>query len=202
MTRSNKLTPRQTEVLRFITSFTNKNGVPPTVREIGYALKIKSTNAVAGHLAALEKAGFLVREPNKSRSIRVKGARGQIPVLGRIAAGSPVLAVENIEETISTDSMLESKSDFALRVQGDSMIGDGIMPGDMIFVQKTSVAERGQIVVALLEDEATVKRFVPTENGKKALLQPSNPAHKPIEVDLTDERFKILGVVKAVFRQI
>lgn len=199
-----RLTPRQRQVLAFVTDFSVKNGAPPTVREIASALGIASTNAVAGHLDALARAGVLTRSPRRARGLRVAdtAAPRSIPILGRIAAGRPILAVENHEGSLAPDGFLGTEPDFALRVQGDSMTGDGILPGDLIFVRAGPVARRGEIVVAMLEDEATVKRFLPEPDGRTARLAASNPVYPPIEVDLQDERFRILGVVVGVFRKV
>jgi repressor LexA len=199
-----RLTPRQRQVLAFVADYTARNGAPPTVREIAAGLGIASTNAVAGHLDALARAGALTRSPRRARGLRVPEApqTRSIPILGRIAAGRPILAVENREGSLPPDGFLGTEPDFALRVQGDSMTGDGILPGDLIFVRSSPVAQRGEIVVAMLDDEATVKRFLPEADGRTAALAASNPAYRPIEVDLQDERFRILGVVVGVFRKV
>ncbi|HOI09164.1 MAG TPA: transcriptional repressor LexA [Myxococcota bacterium] len=199
-----RLTPRQRQVLAFVRDCTARQGAPPTVREIAAGLGFASTNAVAGHLDALARAGVLSRSPRRSRGLRVTGAEaaGSIPILGRIAAGRPILAVENREGQVAPDAFLGTEPDFALRVQGDSMTGDGILPGDLIFVRNQPVARRGEIVVALLDDEATVKRFQPDPDGLRATLVASNPAYPPIPVDLSDDRFRILGVVVGVFRKV
>lgn len=199
-----RLTPRQCQVLAFVQSYTTRHGAPPTVREIASGMGMASTNAVACHLDALARAGVLSRAPRRSRGLRVHDAAtpDAVPILGRIAAGQPILAAENVEGVLRPDGFPGTRPDFALRVQGDSMTGDGILPGDLIFVQNRPVAERGEIVVALLDDEATVKRFVPGPDGRHATLTASNPAYAPIPVDLRDERFRILGVVVGVFRRL
>ena len=199
-----RLTPRQRQVLAFVRDHATRHGAPPTVREIAAGLGFASTNAVAGHLDALARAGALTRAPRQSRGLRVTGANpaGSIPILGRIAAGRPILAVENREGSLAPEAFLGTEPDFALRVQGDSMVGDGILPGDLIFVRSRPVAQRGEIVVALLDDEATVKHFLPDPDGRHALLAGSNPAYPPIPVDLSDERFRILGIVVGVFRKV
>lgn len=197
-----RLTPRQREVLDFIERRTAESGAPPTVREIGQALGIWSTNAVAGHLAALERHGVLTRLPHRSRGLRTAARPGTIPILGPIAAGRPIFADENLEGSLAADPFLVREPDetFALRVEGDSMTGDGILEGDYILVRKGPTADRGKIVVALLDDEATVKHYVPGEDCVQ--LVASNPAYAPIEVRPGDgRRFEILGTVVGVVRR-
>jgi len=228
---SSTLTDRQLEVLRFIVQNIEDNGYPPTIREIGEALDIRSTNGVNDHLKALERKGFLTRDPVKSRAliptdaarevlgeprganvIRFPGTGAaaakpgmrmvEIPIIGRVAAGQPILAQERVEDTVQVDSFLlgTNKKVYGLRVQGESMIGDGILPGDYIFVKKQLNAEDGEIVVAMIDDEATVKRVY--FEGKRVRFQPSNPKMAPIYV--AEEDFKstmILGVVVGVYRK-
>jgi repressor LexA len=221
------LTDRQLEVLRFIAREIEERGYPPTIREIGEALDIRSTNGVNDHLKALERKGFLSRDPVKSRALiptssakeALGASRGnvikfpgaapkpgarlvEVPIIGRVAAGQPILAQERIEDTVQVDSFLlgTNKKVYGLRVQGDSMIGDGILPGDYIFVKKQLAAEDGEIVVAMIDDEATVKRVY--FEGKRVRFQPSNPRMAPIYVN--EEDFKstmILGVVVGVYRK-
>ena len=225
------LTDRQLEVLRFIAREIEERGYPPTIREIGEALEIRSTNGVNDHLKALERKGFLTRDPVKSRALIPTDAarevlgepRGanvikfpgtaaapsrpgmrmvEIPIIGRVAAGQPILAQERVEDTVQVDSFLlgTNKKVYGLRVQGESMIGDGILPGDYIFVKKQLSAEDGEIVVAMIDDEATVKRVY--FEGKRVRFQPSNPKMAPIYV--AEEDFKstmILGVVVGVYRK-
>jgi repressor LexA len=223
-----ELTDRQLEVLRFIARQIDECGYPPTIREIGEALDIRSTNGVNDHLKALEKKGFLARDPVKSRAViptprarhvlagnsgnvislraprpaRTPSRLVEIPILGRVAAGQPILAEERIEDTVQVDSFFlgTSKRVYGLRVQGDSMIGDGILSGDYIFVKKQLTADDGDIVVALIDDEATVKR-VYFESGR-VRFQPSNPRMAPIYVRREDFRSTmILGVVVGVYRK-
>ncbi len=223
------LTERQLEVLRFIAREIEERGYPPTIREIGEALGIASTNGVNDHLKALEKKGFLVRDPVKSRALTPtaharqalgggdadvitladrRDARGsgrivEIPIIGRVAAGQPILAQEHIEDTVHVDSFFlgTSKRVYGLRVQGDSMIGDGILSGDYIFVKKQLQADDGEIVVALIDDEATVKRVY--FEGDRVRFQPSNPRMAPIYVRREDFRSTmILGVVVGVYRKL
>jgi repressor LexA len=201
---SQALTPRQTETLAFVNRYVSKHGVPPTVREVAAALGLASTNAAAQLLDQLVRRGVIRKVSRRSRGIRVghqAGTTTGIPILGRIAAGQPIYAAENLEGTMSPDPFLvgDPERTFALRVEGDSMIGDGILPGDYIFVRRQPVAERGQIVVALLDDEATVKRYFP--DGTDFLLVASNPAYAPIKVDPSRTRFELLGVVTGVFRK-
>ena len=225
------LTDRQLEVLRFIATEIEERGYPPTIREIGEALDIASTNGVNDHLKALERKGFVQRDPVKSRAViptsaarevlgldeRGKvvslaarreakaGAGGrmlQVPIIGRVAAGQPILAEEHVEDTVHVDSFFlgTTKKVYGLRVQGDSMIGDGILSGDYIFVKKQIHAEDGDIVVALIDDEATVKRVY--FEGDRVRFQPSNPRMAPIYVRREDFRSTmLLGVVVGVYRK-
>ncbi len=196
-------TRRQQQVLEFIQRHVARHGVPPTVREIGAGLGLASTNAVAGHLKALVRRGSLDKVPHQSRGLRAgtTPARGTVPILGRIAAGRPIYAEENLEGALIADPFLvrDGAETFVLRVEGESMTGDGILPGDYIFVRRQPTAEPGQIVVALIDDEATVKRFDPGP-GRVRLL-PSNPAFPPIEVTAA-QRLELLGVVTGVFRRV
>ena len=274
-TERERLTERQREVLDFIQAKIQRDGYPPTIREIGDQLGIRSTNGVNDHLKALAKKGYLQRTEAKSRacvptdapvvdekrlarrylgdekgrdpavkrpmlagvdpSALIEAAKGpmavpppsqthgrlkgdvalvdfphndddevEVPVLGRIAAGHPILALEREDDTVRIDRMfLGKRSDrdvFALRVVGESMIEDGINDGDFIFVRKQREAPRGAIVVALIEDEATVKRFYP--EGDKIRFQPSNSTMKPIYVSAKDfKQTHILGVVVGIYRR-
>jgi repressor LexA len=226
----NGLTERQLEVLRFIARQIDDAGYPPTIREIGEALDIRSTNGVNDHLKALERKGYLSRDPVKSRAlIPTSAARTvlgesarpanvvsiskatarpstrlvEIPIVGRVAAGQPILAQERIEDTVQVDSFLlgTNKKVYGLRVQGDSMIGDGILPGDYVFVKKQLDADDGEIVVAMIDDEATVKRVY--FEGDRVRFQPSNPRMAPIYVRQSDFRSTmILGVVVGIYRKL
>ena len=220
------LTERQEKILSFIKKSIQEQGYPPTIREIGEHFGIRSTNGVNDHLKALERKGYLMRGELKSRALSViDGGRAQaprfsrggrrelsavgegevveIPVVGKVAAGAPILAQENITDHVRIDSMLlgdGGRKVFALRVAGDSMIGDGILDGDYIFVRKQLQASAGEIVVAMIEDEATVKRFYP--EGDRIRFQPSNPRLKPIYVSRDDFReTQIIGVVVGVYRK-
>lgn len=213
-----ELTERQKEILHLILKETETHGFPPTIREIGHEMGIRSTNGVNDHLKALERKGYLVRGEQQSRSLvptkRARlvlglGARKdsgtiEVPLLGKVAAGAPLLATENVEDSVRIDSFLiggSGKEVFALRVKGDSMIEDGIFDGDYLFVQKTATASPGEIVVALIEDEATVKRFYP-EQGR-VRFQPANASMQPIYVNGADFRSTmILGTVAGIYRKL
>ena len=175
------------------------------MREIGLHMGIQSTNGVNDHLKALERKGFLVRDDMKSRALRPISGSGQtisVPIVGRVAAGEPVLAVENIEDTVKVDRFFigPTREVFALRVKGESMIEDGIFDGDFIFVRKQLSADPGDTVVAIIGEEATVKRYYP--EGDRIRFQPANSAMKPIYVHRDDFRsVDILGVVVGVYRK-
>lgn len=211
------ITDRQKEILNFIVRTSEERGYPPTIREIGEEMDIRSTNGVNDHLKALERKGFLTRGEQQSRSlVPTKRARlvlglgkkadpsmVDVPLLGRVAAGAPILAQQNIEDTVRIDSFLlggNGREVFALRVKGQSMIDDGIHDGDFIFVKKAPSASPGDIVVALIEDEATVKRFYP--EGDRVRFQPANKDMQPIYVDKAEFRqTMILGKVVGVYRK-
>jgi repressor LexA len=199
------LTDRQREVLGFISDSIRKRGYPPTLREIGSHFGIRSTNGVNDHLRALEKKGFLHREDLKSRALRPLFTEDnfvEVPVLGKVAAGQPILAVQNYEDTVKIDRFFigQSREVFALRVQGDSMIEAGIFDGDFVFIRKQLKAESGEIVVAMIGDEATVKRYYP--EGDTIRFQPANAAMSPIIVRKRDFRsVNLLGVVIGVYRK-
>ncbi len=208
------LTARQEQVLRFIRQSIHDRGYPPTLREIGAHMGIKSTNGVNDHLRALERKGYLTREDMKSRALRPKdmdfGVNKKpsqddmvsVPVLGRVAAGMPLYAEEHLLDTVRIDqSLLKSGEIFGLRVTGESMIEAGIVNGDYVFVRKQSTANRGDIVVALIGDEATVKKYFPEKDYIR--FQPENSAMAPILVRASD--FKptmLLGVVVGVYRRL
>lgn len=219
-----KLTDRQAAVLDFIADHISGTGFPPTIREIGDHLGISSTNGVNDHLKALERKGYLTREDAKSRAIRpLFDAHGnpaehgtssdappilddvhQIPIIGRIAAGAPITAVENVEDTVSVgESLIGRPSDvFGLVVKGDSMIEDGIFDGDYIFVKKQQEARNGEIVAVMVDGEATVKRLFREKTGV-IRLQPANSAMEPIFVTADQARdTQVLGKVIAVFRRL
>lgn len=201
-----ELTKRQREILDFITSEMHRKGYPPSVREIGLAVGLSSSSTVHSHLSALEAKGFIRRDPTKPRAIEVFDYRdasspvspsqvAAVPVLGSIAAGAPLLAQENIEEFLALPTEYVGEQSFVLKVKGDSMIGAGIFDGDMLVVQPQSTARDGEIVVALLDEEATVKRFF-REDGR-VRLQPENPALDPIYTS----DVVILGKAVGLFRK-
>jgi repressor LexA len=203
------LTKRQEMVLDYISQSIHDRGYPPTLREIGSHMGIRSTNGVNDHLRALERKGYLKREDMKSRALRPvntdankTGELVEIPIVGRVAAGEPVLAEQNIEETVSIDRYFigNHQDVFALKVKGDSMIEAGIRDGDTVFVRKQLHAERNDIVVILVGDEATVKYFQPERDFIR--LQPANPAYAPIIIRKDDFRpTQILGVVLSLYRR-
>lgn len=220
-----KLTKRQGEVLEVIARHIEEMGYPPTIRELGDVLGIRSTNGVNDHLKALEKKGYLTREDAKSRTMRPLfwpdgspyepgmspgGAQEldeeihQVAVVGRIAAGVPITAVEDTEEFVAIGEGLLGRQGgevFALRVKGESMIEDGIFDGDYIFVKKQDDARDGQIVAAMVDGEATVKRLF--RDGDRVRLQPANEAMEPIFIHGDEGReAAILGLVVGVFRRI
>ena len=198
------LTPRQREIFRFIKSEVMKKGYPPSVREIGSAVGLSSSSTVHGHLGKLEEKGYIRRDPTKPRAIEVVYDREaprkeiiNVPIVGRVTAGEPILAVENIEDFFPMPKDFANYEDvFMLKVRGDSMIGAGILDGDYVVVRQQSHAENGDIVVALIGEEATVKRFY--READHIRLQPENPNLAPIR----STNVQILGKVVGVFRKI
>ena len=201
------LTKRQGEIVDFIRKYSAKNGYPPTVRDIGRAIGLTSSSTVHTHLANLEKGGLLRRDPSKPRAIELlvdkakrvsRPSPGGIPVLGRVAAGEPVLAEENIEEYVPIPPLAGGdEGEFILTVRGDSMIGAGIHDGDHVVVRTQDTALDGEIVVALVDDsEATVKRFFKEKDHVR--LQPENDALEPI----TSKEVTVLGKVVGVLRRV
>jgi repressor LexA len=202
------LTGRQQEIWDFLVDYVDRHGYPPTVREIGEAVGLASPSTVHAHLANLERAGLLKRDPTKPRAVELVGrerreapaaAVEKLPLVGQIAAGGPLLAEENIEDQLAVPETL--RGDFLLRVKGDSMVNAGILDGDIVVVQRAQDARNGEIVVALAgedeaADEATVKRLF-RENGR-IRLQPENDALEPIYAP----HVQILGRVTGVFRQL
>ena len=214
MTRETlSLTTRQQEIWQFLAEYVDAHGYPPTVREIGDAVGLASPSTVHAHLANLERAGLLKRDPTKPRAIELVGRRRSevperaqstptLPLLGRIAAGGPLLAEEAVEEQIAVPAPLGRDADFLLRVTGDSMIEAGILDGDIVVVRKQDDARAGEIVVALVgddesADEATVKTFHREGDGR-IRLQPENASLEP----LYPEHVEILGKVTGVFRSL
>lgn len=199
-----KLSAKQAEILEFMKSEILKKGYPPTVRDICEAVNLKSTSSVHSHLETLEKNGYIRRDPTKPRAIEILDENfyntrcevATVPVVGRVAAGEPILAVENVDSyfPIPTD-MLSNRETFILVVKGESMINMGIYDGDYIVVEQCNTANNGDVVVALVDDSATVKRFF-KENGHYR-LQPENDYMDPIIVD----HVEILGKVTGLYRK-
>ena len=199
-----KLTRRQQQIFDYVREVIKTTGIPPTMREIGHRFEIRSTNGVRESLAVLEKKGYIKRKPYLSRSIELVDEPvvpfEAIPVLGRVAAGMPILAVENIDGLFAVDkSFLPSGEVFSLRVTGDSMKDEGISDGDFVLVKKQESARKGEVVVAVIGEEATVKKFYP-ERGK-VRLQPANPAFGPIIVEKSTPGFFIAGKVVGLMRR-
>src|SRR4051812_13352524 len=211
------LTKRQQEIFEFIKRYSAQNGYPPTVRDIGKAVGLASSSTVHAHLANLEKLGVLRRDPSKPRAIElfdrvgkdvgtvvesavqsVKGmVRQGIPLVGQVAAGSPVLAEENVEDYIQVPSIAGGdEGEYVLRVRGDSMKDAGILPGDYVVVRKQETADDGEIVVALVGEEATVKRFF--READHIRLQPENPAHEPIRTKDVQLLGRVIGLYRSV----
>ena len=198
------LTKRQQEIFDFVKRYVGEHGYPPTVRDIGKAIGLTSSSTVHTHLGNLERLGLLRRDPTKPRAIEVLVDRARqsvkpsgLPLVGQVAAGSPVLAEENIEEYVAVPGIAGGDAgEFVLRVKGDSMKDAGILDEDHVIVRRQETAADGEIVVALVGDEATVKRFF--RESDHVRLQPENPAHEPI---LTAE-VQVLGRVVGVCRRV
>lgn len=200
-----KISERRRKILEFIKDEVNAKGYPPSVREIGEAVGLKSSSTVHGHLIRLEELGYIRRDPSKPRAIEVlddvnapKIRAFDVPVLGRVTAGAPILAVENIEEYFPIPKDFVDHEDvFILRIKGDSMVEAGILNGDYVLVSQQETAANGEIVVALIDgEESTVKRFY--HEGNRIRLQPENSTMEPIYSD----DVAILGKVIGVFRRI
>lgn len=205
-----QLTERQEQILRFIRDFVQQSGYPPTLREIAKEFNLSSTFGVKRHLDALEKKGYLIVESNASRGICLmkefenittieNNSFVSVPLVGRVAAGSPILAIENIEGSIVVDPSIvkKSKDAFALKVHGQSMIDEGIFDGDIVVVSPTEKSNSGDIVVAIVDDEATVKKLEINKN--KIRLIPANKNFQPIEIK-DENQFSIAGKVKGILR--
>jgi repressor LexA len=206
------LTARQQEIWKFLTDYVDEHGYPPTVREIGEAVGLASPSTVHAHLANLERAGLIKRDPTKPRALELRrdprpepvrtADVHRLPLVGEIAAGGPLLAEQNVEDDLAVpEPLARGGEEFLLRVKGDSMVNAGILDGDLVVVRREQTAENGDIVVALagedeVADEATVKRFF-RENGR-IRLQPENDALEPIYA----EHVQILGIVTGVFRSL
>jgi len=223
MASRDQLSEKQIEILNYIISQQNKNGYPPCVREICEAANLKSTSTIHGHLVRLEKKGYIRRDPSKPRAIEIIKSPlhadtqpekvlypeydstpasvevSTIPILGKVAAGAPILAVQNIDDYLTLPLQIiggSSEGRFALRVKGESMIKAGIMDGDLIIVRQQKTAHNGEIVVALIDDSVTCKRFY--KEDRLIRLQPENDAMQPIYVP----ECSILGKVIGVYRKI
>jgi repressor LexA len=205
-----ELTTRQREILDFIRAEIHRRGFPPSVREIGEAVGLSSSSTVHSHLAALEAKGLIRRDPSKPRALEVLDYRDTergidyesvqaVPLVGQVAAGSPILAAENIEATLPLPSSFAGEETFVLRVKGQSMVDAGILDGDFVVVRQQRSATNGDIVVAMIDEEATVKRFF--REGDRVRLQPENSSMEPIYADEHVD-FAILGKVVALFRRV
>jgi repressor LexA len=201
------ITARQRRIIEFIRKTVRDRGYPPTVREIGEAVGLASSSSVHAQLANLERRGLVKRDPTKPRAMELRGPGSSrrngvdVPLVGRIAAGTPLLADQNIEEYLTVPTGFAGSDDhFALRVSGDSMTGAGIFDGDLVVVKRQDAADEGDVVAALLpsqaEDEATIKRF--HKAGGRVMLVPENPAMEPFEMN----EGRILGKVVAVLRKL
>ena len=190
-----KITSKQKEILEYIKETILKKGYPPTVREICEAVRLKSTSSVHSHLETLERNGFIRRDPTKPRAMEILDDMVQIPMIGTVTAGQPILAEENIEDYFPVPAdLLPNTQTFMLRIKGNSMINAGIFDGDRVIVERTPTAENGDIVVALIDDSATVKRFYKEDGYYR--LQPENDAMEPIIVT----NMNVLGKVIGLFR--
>lgn len=200
------LTPRQAEILNLIKQRIQETGMPPTRAEIADTLGFRSPNAAEEHLKALAKKGVIEMLPGMSRGIRVIDGSANdedlnegLPLIGRVAAGTPILAQEHVESRYKIDpTLFKPSADFLLRVNGDSMKDIGIMDGDLLAVHKTNIARNGQVVVARVGEDVTVKRF--DKNGRQVKLIAENDDYAPIEVDLVTESFEIEGLAVGVVR--
>jgi len=209
------VTKRQQQIFDFILSNINKYGYPPSIPEIQEKFSFKSPNAVQDHLEALERKGYIARRPHKSRGIEILYGKivkdntdniddnvTEVPIVGSVSAGTPILAQENIEGSIFVDKFISrnNKGMFALRIKGTSMINAGILDGDFVLVHQQPTADQGEIVVALIEGEATVKRFYKDKN--KIKLKPENETMEPIFIDPKENDVIIIGKVEGVIRKV
>ena len=190
-----KANDRRSLILEFVRSYIEEHGFAPSVREIGRAVGISSTKAVKYHLDILVNEGLLKRTPRQARGLQTAHQPDALPLIGRIAAGSPLLAIENVEAQVSLSRFRDC---FLLRVKGESMKGVGIMDNDMVVVRPQAAAENGEIVAALLGNEATVKRF--QQRRGQVVLEPENPEFEPIIVGPDRQDFQIIGVVVGLLR--
>jgi repressor LexA len=200
------LTKRQQEIFDFIRRYSEEHGYPPTVRDIGKAVGLASSSTVHAHLANLEKLGLLRRDPTKPRAMELLGratavvrdaVRPGLPLLGQVAAGQPILAEENVEEYIDTPAACGGeRGEYLLRVRGDSMKNAGILDGDLVVVRRQDAARNGEIIVALVEEEATVKRFF--REGDHIRLQPENDEMEPILVRDVSVLGRVVGLMRSM----
>ena len=202
-----KLTTKQQQIYDYILDFTNEHGYPPSVREIGAAVGLKSPSTVHFHMKGLEEAGVIIKAEGKTRAISLPGSANvssssgmghygpnRVPLVGNVAAGTPILAQECVEEYLPFDTNGLVGEHFALRVRGESMLNAGILPGDLVVVHQQPEAHNGEIVVALFEDEATVKTF--SRRDGHTWLLPENDAYEPIDGDHAEIIGKVVGVVR------
>lgn len=198
-----KLTARQRQILEFIRETVAASGMPPTVAEITAAMGVSSTNGIRGHLQALERKGAIELVPNASRGIRLLDEQEEpgLPIIGQVAAGSPILAQEHIEDYCRVDhDTFKPRADYLLRVKGESMRDVGIYDGDLLAVHRATHADNGQIVVARIEDEVTVKRL--QVKGNIAYLKPENPEFEDIRIDMHKQSLDIEGIAVGVLRRL
>jgi repressor LexA len=199
-----KLTKRQQEIFEFIKQYSSRHGYPPTVRDIGKAIGLTSSSTVHAHLANLEKLGLVRRDPTKPRALELLGEAARkltgqagLPVVGRVAAGSPILAEENIEDYVEVPPIAGGEQgEYVLKVRGDSMKDAGILDGDYVIVHRQETADSGEIVVALVGEEATVKRYF--RESDHIRLQPENSAMEPIRTRDVSVLGKVVGVCRRV----
>jgi repressor LexA len=197
-----KLTARQSEILALIKTWIEDTGYPPTRADIAKELGFKSANAAEEHLKALARKGAIEMIAGASRGIRLPDHQSGLPIIGRVAAGSPILAEQHIEDYCDlAANFFHPRADYLLRVHGDSMIDIGIMDGDLLAVHRTTEAKNGDIVVARIEDEVTVKRLQRTSSKHLINLLPENSDYQPIEVDLREQSFTIEGLSVGILRQ-
>lgn len=189
-----KLSAMRLKILEYVDGFSRDNGYPPTVREICQAVGLRSPSTVHSHLKILQEDGYLTKDDRKTRTLSVKGSTtfGGVPLLGTVTAGAPILAQQELIRYVPFEGELSDH--FALNVQGDSMIDAAILDGDIVIVRQQAVAENGQIVVAMIDGEATVKRL--KKSGGELWLMPENPAYQPID----GSECVLLGLVVAVYR--
>lgn len=194
------LNPLQTAILNFIQKAIDERGYPPSVREIGEAVGLKSSSTVHNHLVNLQQKGYIKRDPTKPRAIEIVGnnnALVRVPIIGHITAGKPILALENIEDTFSLPvKFIRTRNVFMLKIRGNSMVNAGILDGDYVIVRQQNTAENSEIIVALLGDEVTVKRFY--KESDHVRLQPENPDFEPI----ISKEVVVLGKVIGVLRKL